>query len=58
MNTPTTSAWRLIDSVEISAGDMQVLPKVLDAASRFEQRPSDSEMAHAAEAFGIQPIFS
>jgi aryl-alcohol dehydrogenase-like predicted oxidoreductase len=45
------------DSFVITAGDMQVLPKVLDAANRFEQRPSDREMRALAEAFEVQPIF-
>ena len=41
----------------VTAGDMQLLPKILDAADRFEAQPSDAEMAaHAAE-FDIQPIF-
>jgi len=39
----------------ITAGDMQLLPKILAAAARFETPPSDAEMA-AAE-FGIRPIF-
>ena len=41
----------------ITAGDMQVLPWVLEAARRFEGRPSDAEMAADATAFGIEPIF-
>jgi len=41
----------------VTAGDMQVLPKVLDAANRFETRPSDAEMAADAVEFGIQSIF-
>jgi aryl-alcohol dehydrogenase-like predicted oxidoreductase len=41
----------------ITAGDMLVLPKILDAASRFEARPSDAEMAADTVRFGIQPIF-
>ena len=45
------------DTFLISAGDMQVLPKVLDAATRFEARPSDAEMAAEAAAFAMQPIF-
>jgi hypothetical protein len=28
-----------------TAGDLTLLPKVLDAASRFERRPPDAEMA-------------
>jgi len=42
----------------ITAGDMQLLPKILDAANRFEARPSDAEMAVVAEESGIQPIFA
>jgi predicted aldo/keto reductase-like oxidoreductase len=42
----------------ITAGDMQVLPKVLDAGARFEARPSDAEMAAQAAEFDIQPVFS
>ncbi|HEY42636.1 MAG TPA: aldo/keto reductase [Anaerolineae bacterium] len=42
----------------ITAGDMQVLPKMLDAANRFEARPSDAEMAADAVEFAIQPIFA
>jgi aryl-alcohol dehydrogenase-like predicted oxidoreductase len=46
------------DSFVITAGDMQLLPKVLEAANRFEGRPSDAEMMALIEEFGIQPIFS
>jgi aryl-alcohol dehydrogenase-like predicted oxidoreductase len=42
----------------ITAGDMHVLPKVLEAASRFEARPSDAEMAADAAEYDIQPIFT
>jgi aryl-alcohol dehydrogenase-like predicted oxidoreductase len=42
----------------ITAGDMQVLPKILDAGSRFEARPPDAEMAADAVTFDIQPIFT
>jgi len=42
----------------ITAGDMQLLPKMLDAAHRFEARPSDAEMAAVAAAFAIEPIFA
>jgi len=41
----------------ITAGDMQLLPKILAAATRFEARPSDAEMAAGVAEFGIQPIF-
>jgi aryl-alcohol dehydrogenase-like predicted oxidoreductase len=45
------------DSFLITAGDMQLLPKMLDAAKRFEKRPSDTEMTAIVDKFGIQPIF-
>ncbi len=48
----------LPDSFLITAGDMQLLPKVLDAANRFEKRPSDIEMSAIIDEFDIQPIFS
>jgi aryl-alcohol dehydrogenase-like predicted oxidoreductase len=41
----------------ITAGDIQVLPKILAAAARFKAGPSDVEMAADAAEFGIQPIF-
>ena len=41
----------------ITAGDMEVLPWVLEAACRFEARPSDAVMAADTAAFGIEPIF-
>jgi len=40
-----------------TAGDMQLLPKILDAANRFEARPTSAEMATIAAKFAIQPIF-
>ncbi|MEA3441216.1 MAG: aldo/keto reductase [Chloroflexota bacterium] len=46
------------DSFLITAGDMRVLPKILDAANRFEERPSDAEMKAIMDKFDIQPIFS
>ena len=33
----------------VSAGDMKILPKVLEAAERFEKRPTDSEMVSLVE---------
>jgi aryl-alcohol dehydrogenase-like predicted oxidoreductase len=53
-------AWVLGDPrvFLITAGDMTLLPKVLDAASRFERRPGDEEMQWLVEQYGIQPIFT
>lgn len=41
----------------ITAGDMQLLPKMLDAAKRFEKRPSDAEMNVIVDEYDIKPIF-
>jgi aryl-alcohol dehydrogenase-like predicted oxidoreductase len=41
----------------LSAGDVAVLPKVLDAASRFEHAPADSEMEALVGEAGLQPLF-
>jgi aryl-alcohol dehydrogenase-like predicted oxidoreductase len=40
-----------------SAADVELLPKVLDAASRFEERPSDEEMRAFMERRGVVPLF-
>ena len=40
-----------------TAGDLNLLPKILDAASRFERRPSDGEMAEMAGAARMTSLF-
>jgi len=45
------------NSFLITAGDMQLLPKILDAAKRFERRPSDIEMRTLVDEFDMQQIF-
>jgi len=40
-----------------TTGDIHVLPKVLDAASRFEQRPSDEEMQALVARRDLAPMF-
>ena len=40
-----------------TAGDAALLPLILDAARRFESRPSDEEMQRAVEALGMEPLF-
>jgi aryl-alcohol dehydrogenase-like predicted oxidoreductase len=42
----------------ITAGDMQLLPKMLDAAHRFAARPSDAQMATVAAELAVEPIFA
>jgi aryl-alcohol dehydrogenase-like predicted oxidoreductase len=51
-------ALGLPDGFQITAGDMQLLPNILNAASRFKKRPSDTEMSAVVDEFDIQPIFS
>jgi aryl-alcohol dehydrogenase-like predicted oxidoreductase len=40
-----------------SAGDLSLLPRFLDAASRFERRPGDAEMTTLAEATRMTSLF-
>ena len=42
----------------ITAGDMQILPKVLHAANRFEVRPSNVEMEALISQYEFSPVFS
>ncbi|ETW94603.1 aldo/keto reductase [Candidatus Entotheonella palauensis] len=41
-----------------TAGDINLLPKVLDAASRFEAEPSDETMQDSAVRLGLEPLFT
>jgi aryl-alcohol dehydrogenase-like predicted oxidoreductase len=45
------------DTFLITAGDTRILPKVLEAATRFEGRPSDAELEADVAELGIEPIF-
>ncbi len=40
-----------------STGDIHLLPKILDAASRFETRPSDEEMEQMVTRRDAEPLF-
>ena len=40
-----------------TVGDIHILPKVIDAAERFTQRPRDEEMRALEGAFGLEPLF-
>jgi hypothetical protein len=42
----------------ITAGEMELLPKILEAANGFDVRPSNAEMATDAARLDIQPIFT
>jgi hypothetical protein len=41
-----------------SAGDVHILPSVLDAADRFVGPPADDEMQTQMDTLGLQPLFS
>jgi predicted aldo/keto reductase-like oxidoreductase len=41
-----------------SVGDIQVLPRVLEAADRFEGSPTDEEMQTEMVKLGMQPLFT
>lgn len=41
-----------------TVGDITVLPKVLDAASRYQHRPTDAEMEAVVAAYGMEPLFT
>jgi len=40
-----------------TVGDLSLLPKVLDAAARFEQRPTEQQMSAAAARWEAVPLF-
>jgi aryl-alcohol dehydrogenase-like predicted oxidoreductase len=55
----TAVAWVLgRDGVFLnSVGDIHLLPKVIDAAERFTQRPNEDQMRELQAAFGLEPLF-
>jgi hypothetical protein len=40
-----------------TVGDIHLLPKVLDAASRFQTAPSAKDMEERAKELGMTPLF-
>jgi hypothetical protein len=40
-----------------TAGDIELLPRVLDAAERFEKRPTDAQMTTLLERTQAEPLF-
>jgi aryl-alcohol dehydrogenase-like predicted oxidoreductase len=51
-------AMGLPDTFTITAGDMNILPWELEAASRFDGRPGDTEMDALLEKYDVHPVFS
>jgi aryl-alcohol dehydrogenase-like predicted oxidoreductase len=41
----------------ITTGDVEILPRLLDAAERFERRPEDDRMAELARERDLAPLF-
>jgi aryl-alcohol dehydrogenase-like predicted oxidoreductase len=41
----------------LTTGDIEILPRLLDAAERFERRPSDTAMAALADRAQVEPLF-
>jgi aryl-alcohol dehydrogenase-like predicted oxidoreductase len=41
----------------LTTGDVDILPRLLDAAERFERRPSDEEMAELTARRDLAPLF-
>jgi hypothetical protein len=41
----------------LTTGDVEILPRLLDAAERFERRPSDEDMAALADRREVTPLF-
>lgn len=55
-----TAVWWVLgrpDLFLITVGDVEVLPKVLDAASRFERTPADAAMGALAARVNAEPLF-
>jgi len=48
---------RAPDGFLITASDVDLLPRVLDAAERFERAPADAEMRALAERSRLEPLF-
>lgn len=45
------------DAFLLTTGDVDILPRLLDAAERFEGRPSDDDMAALADRAAAEPLF-
>jgi aryl-alcohol dehydrogenase-like predicted oxidoreductase len=41
----------------LTTGDVEILPRLLDAAERYERRPSDEDMAGLADRIDAEPLF-
>ncbi len=54
------AVWWVLGRPEIfliAAGDVELLPRVLDAASRFDRPPDEAQMEALIERSGLEPLF-
>ena len=54
------AVWFVLGQEDVflnTVGDVELLPKVLDAASRFERCPSDEEMQEMVQRRAMTPLF-
>jgi len=55
------AVWWVLGNANVflnTVGDVSLLPRVLDAVSRFEKRPSDAEMRAMLERSQTEPLFA
>ncbi|MCC6615845.1 MAG: aldo/keto reductase [Anaerolineae bacterium] len=55
------AVWWVLGNPQVflnTASDIHMLPKILDAASRFEARPSDGEMEADVATYQMAPLFT
>ena len=45
------------DAFLLTTGDVEILPRLLDAAERFHERPTDEQMAELAERREVSALF-
>jgi len=46
------------DAFLLTTGDVAILPRLLDAAERYESRPSDEQMSRLASSREMAPLFT
>jgi len=59
-NAIDTAVWWVLGRPEVflnTVGDIAILPKVIDAAERFTDRPTEDAMKELSAAFGLEPLF-
>jgi hypothetical protein len=55
-----TAVWWVLGNPSVflnSVGDVNLLPRVLDAASRYEKRPDEAAMEQLVKRSAAEPLF-